>query len=165
MAEEDWKRNYKNIYNNLKNNFSSNFVDIDDIGKTLIRVREVKRLSPKHLILAYLIVSDEGITSFPLETDLMEDGKMYGGIKLEEWLNSLFNVEDDKRLSFFHKLRLLAYIHRIISSLYTEAGGEEFVEVADYDEEEIEIEEEEYIYEEEDEGLDEAEIIEEDEEY
>lgn len=138
MADDDWKRNYRNIYNNLKNYFSSVFVDIDDVGKNIITTREVKRLSPKHLILAYLIVSEEGITSLPLETDLMDNNKYYGGRSFEDWLNILFNVEDDKRLSFFHKLRVLAYIYRIIGT-----GEEGMVEEIEEEEVEIEIEEEE----------------------
>lgn len=151
MSDEDWKRNYRNIYVNLKSYFSSVFVDIDDVGRNIIEMRDVKRLSPKHLILAYLIISEEGISSLPLETDLMDNEKYYGGKSFEEWLNILFNVEDDRRLSFFHKLRVLAYIYRFIG------GGENGVEIEE-EEEEVEIEVEE-------EGYDEFEFVEEDEEY
>lgn len=138
MADDDWKRNHRNIYNNLKNYFSSVFVDIDDVGKNISETRDVKRLSPKHLILAYLIVSEEGITSLPLETDLMDNSKYYGGKSFEDWLNILFNVEDDKKFSFFHKLRVLAYIYRIIGP------SEGLVEEIEEEEVEIEIEEEGY---------------------
>ena len=169
MDEEDWKRNYRNIYVVLKNYFSSSFQDIDDIGKEIIEVRDVKRLSPKHLCLAYLIVVTRNLNSFPIPTDILDDDKIYGTHTFDDWMNILFDIGFNMKLGFFNRLRILTYVYRIVSSElegknYLEKYISPLIDTAEEEEEGEGEEEEEFIYEyENDTGLDDAEIVYEDE--
>lgn len=151
----------KSIMTNFSRYGFSSYIDQSEesLQKSLSKISGIGRMSPRHVLLAYMIIDKFGITDSLSKKNkpihiFSDDVKYSDGKNINEIIKKTFSDSIKKDFDLkLHKIEILSYIQHILESAHSDGGfladeGEYYSpspSISDEEEEDFEDDGEEYF--------------------